>query len=151
MNFIKETPENINELVSKAGDKTSWNNRLDAVQELGKYDCQQTRDVITRIALHDRVFKVKETAFRIAQGLGITKNGKPIFLGKKDIGYKPSDFKKIFQRVKRESKMDDFDLKTFKEKFKSINPEMYDVLTYEKGNKFDNWIENSYKSLPKEK
>ena len=66
----------------------------------------------------ERVFKIKEEAFRIAQSLGLTKNGKPIFLGKKDIGYKPSDFTKKFQRIKRELEMVDFQLEIFKERFK---------------------------------
>ena len=150
MDFIKETPSNIDELVKMAGDKTSWKRRLQSVQQMKKYDCQQVRDVITRLALHDRVFKVKEQAFRVAQGLEIKKNGKSIFLGKKDIGYKSSDFKKVFQRIKRECKMEELDLQKFKEKMKTINPEMYDVMTYEKDKKFDSWIEGIYKCLPKE-
>lgn len=151
MEFMKETPKNISELVKKAGDKTNWKRRLEAVNEMKRYDCQQVRDVITRLALHDRVFKVKEEAFRVAQALGIKKNGKPIYLGKKDIGYKSSDFTKIFKRIKRECSMNELDLIKFKEKMKIINPEMYDVMQYEKGKKFDTWIEGKYKSLPKEK
>lgn len=151
MNFIKETPANIDELVKKAGDKTNWKRRLEAVNEMKKYDCQQVRDVITRLALHDRVFKVKEEAFRVAQALAIKKKGRNLFLGKKDIGYKLSDFTKIFKRIKRECKMQELNLELFKEKFKQFNPEMYDVMQFEKGNKFDKWIENNYKSLPKEK
>ncbi|MCS6110395.1 HEAT repeat domain-containing protein [Clostridium botulinum] len=151
MDFIKETPSNINELVKMAGDKTNWKRRLQAVQQMKKYDCQQIRDVITRLALHDRVYKVKEEAFRVAQGLGIKKQGKPIFLGKKDIGYKSSDFTKIFKRIKRECKMDELDIKAIKDKLIIINPEMYDVMNFEKGKKLDEWIENKYKSLPKDK
>ncbi|CCO11304.2 putative uncharacterized protein [Carnobacterium maltaromaticum LMA28] len=83
MEFIMETPINIDELVRKAGDLNEWENRLSAVHELGKYDCQQSRDVLVRLALHDKVFGVKEAAFRYAQGLGIYKNGKPLTLGKK--------------------------------------------------------------------
>lgn len=151
MNFIKETPDNIDDLVKKAGDKKSWRRRLEAINEMKMYDCQQVRDVITRLALHDRVFKVKEEAFRVAQALEIKKKGKPIFLGRKDIGYKSSDFTKIFKRIKRECKMDELDLEKFKEKMELINPEMYDVMQFEKGNKFDVWAEGIYRSLPKEK
>lgn len=151
MDFVKETPNNIGELVKKAGDKNNWKRRLEAVNEMKRYDCQQVRDVITRLALHDRVFKVKEEAFRVAQALGIKKNGKSIYLGKKDIGYKSSDFTKVFKRIKRECKMDELDLEKFKERMKIINPEMYDVMQYEKGKKFNTWIEEKYKSLPKEK
>lgn len=149
MTFIKETPAHIDELKRKANNKCDWKERLDAVRELKKYDCQKSRDIVTRLALHDKVFKVKEEAFRAAQAFGINKNGKPIFLGKKDIGYKNKDFTKTFLRVKRESKMEEFDLEVFKEKFIEVNPEMYDVMKYDKSNKFDKWIENIYKGLPK--
>ena len=83
MSFIMETPKNIEDLVKDANRKHSWKIRLSALNELKKYDCRQSRDVITRLALHDKVYKVKEEAFRAAQAFGITKNGKPIFLGKK--------------------------------------------------------------------
>lgn len=66
MNFIKKTPTNIDELVKNANCKHSWETRLSALEELKKYDCQQSRDVITRLALHDKVYKVKEEAFRAA-------------------------------------------------------------------------------------
>jgi len=145
----KETPENINDLVKMAGIKISWRKRIEAVNELKKWDCQKSRDVLTRLALHDRVYKVMEEAFRAAQALGITKNGKPIYLGKKDIGYKSSDFKKVFSRIKRESKLEDLDLQIFKDKFIQVDPEMYDVMSYEKGDKLDTWIGNMYDSLPK--
>lgn len=149
MDFIKDTPANIDVLVKMAGDKTSWENRLTAVNELGKYDCRQSRDVLTRVALHDRVFEVKEVAYHYAQGLGIVKNGKPLRLGKKDIGYSPKDIKKTFSRIKRETHLDELDLDVFKEKFEIVNPEMCNVMKYEKKEKFDEWITGIYNSLPK--
>ena len=45
--------------------------------------------------------------------------------------------------------MEELDLELFKDRFQHINPEMYDVMSYEKGNKFEDWIINTYKSLPK--
>jgi hypothetical protein len=150
MSFIKKTPTNIDDLVKNANCKHSGETRLSALEELRKYDCQQSRDVITRLALHDKVYKVKEEAFRAAQALGIKKNGNPIRLGKKDIGYKPADFTKIFQRIKREKGMEELDLKEFKAALQNINPEMLDVMSFEKGTKLDSWIENTFKSLPKE-
>jgi hypothetical protein len=141
--------EKIKELVKQANCKTSWKQRLDALNNIKTYDCQERNDVVIRLALHDKVFKIKEEAFRVAQSLGLTKNGKSIFLGKKDIGYKPSDFTKKFQRIKRELGMDDFQLATFKEKFLLIDPEMFDVMLYEKDTKFDMWIQSTYQGLPK--
>lgn len=150
-NINKQTPPNIDELVKMAGDKNDCEKRLRAIEELKKWDCQKSRDVITRLALHDRIFEVKERAFRAAQALEIKKGGKPIRLGKKDIGYKSKDFKKAFSRIKRESHMDNLDLESFKAKFIQVNPEMYDVMLYEKNSNFDEWIENIYNSLPKDK
>lgn len=163
MTIKNETPNNIEELKKMANNKNNWELRLSAVHQLKYYDCQQSRDIITRLTLTDKVFKVKEEALRASQGLKINKNGKPLFLGKKDIGYKTKDFTKVFQRVKREGKIEEFDINIFKEKFKQINPEMYDVMRFEKSKiTFDNhkvesidesgfnrWIENTYKGLPK--
>lgn len=147
MNFNKD--EVIKELVKKANDSTSWKTRLEALNAIKEIDCQQRTDVIIRLALHDKVYKVKETAFRIAQELNLKKGGKSIFLGKKDIGYNSKDFTKIFLRVKRETGMEELQLDIFKDKFNQINPEMFDVMCYEKDNKFDDWIEKLYISLPK--
>ena len=145
------TPTNINQLVKSANNKSSWKIRLSALHELKKYDCQQSRDVITRLALHDKVYKVKEEAFKAAQDMGITYRGNPIRLGRKDIGFKPKDFTKVFLRIKREKSMDELDLEVFKEAFKAIAPEMYDVMEFEKGKKFDEWITKLYTNLPKKK
>ncbi|WP_276755726.1 HEAT repeat domain-containing protein [Pseudoalteromonas marina] len=149
MSLIMKTPANIDELVKNANCKHDWKTRFSALEELKKYDCQKSRDVITRLALHDKVFKVKEEAVRAAQVLGITKNGKAISLGKKDIGFKPNDINKLFLRVKREKNIEEFNLEQFKAGFKDTNPEMYDVLSFDKESKFDAWVETTFKGLPK--
>ncbi|ARD49045.1 hypothetical protein [Sporosarcina sp. P33] len=141
--------EKIGYLVKKANDKTSWRNRLAALKEISEIDCPQRKDVVIRLAIHDNVFAVKEEACRIANKLGLEKNGKAIKLGKKDIGFKSKDFNKVFARIKRESKMEEFNLELFKEKFENSNPEMYDVMSFDKKGKFDNWIENIYNGLPR--
>ena len=84
--MIKGTPDNIEELKRMANNQNSWRERLAAVEQLKNYDCQQSKDILTRLALHDIVFTVKETAFRAAQAMGVTKKGKPIYLGKKPKG-----------------------------------------------------------------
>lgn len=148
MTIIKETPSNIAELVADANRKHCWKTRLSALEELRKFNCQQSRDVITRLALHDKVYKVKEEAFRAAQALGLTKSGRPISLGKKDIGFKSSDFTKTFQRIKREKKMEELNITEFKATLQILNPEMLDVMSFEKGGKLDAWIESIFNSLP---
>ena len=45
--------------------------------------------------------------------------------------------------------MEVLDIQVFKDKFMLVKPKMYDVVLYEKGHKFNDWIENIYTSLPK--
>lgn len=84
--MIKGVPANINELKTKANNKSSWRERLSAVNVLKEYDCVQSKDILARLAINDPVFKVKEKAFRAAQALGVTSHGKPIYLGKSKKG-----------------------------------------------------------------
>lgn len=144
----KETPANINDLVKMAGDKTNWRRRLEAVQELKKWDCQQSRDVLTRLALHDLVFKVKEEALRATQPFGIVKNGKPLKLNKKPKGHLIKDINKKLYRVS-DILGEEFGIEEFKEKFKQLYPEVYDVYEGDKGNKLDKWILNVLETKPK--
>lgn len=83
--------------------------------------------------------------------MGITKNGNPIRLFKKNIGFKRSDFTKVFLRIKREQAMEELDPVAFKAALQDLNPEMLDVMSFEKGDKLDAWIENTFQSLPKKR
>lgn len=148
MEFIKETPNNIDDLVKKSN-SIYRKERMEALNEIKKYDCQQSRDVITRLAIHDKIYGIKQAAFLVAQAMGIKKNNQPIRLTKKNIGYKPTDFRKIFLRIKKETNMQELDLIQFKEKFEIINPEMFDVMSYEKKGKLDSWIATTFAGLPK--
>lgn len=58
--MISAIPENIDELKKKANNKHNWHDRLESVETLKNYDCIQSRDILTRLALHDPVFKVKD-------------------------------------------------------------------------------------------
>lgn len=50
----------------KSIDKLSWKERKDVVHKTKKYDCQEVRDVLLDMALHDRVFTVKKEAYKAA-------------------------------------------------------------------------------------
>ncbi len=134
---------------------TSYKRRLSALRNsvknynLNDEKWRSLKDKTIDLALHDKVFSVKEEAFRICQKNNLKKNGKSIFLGKKDIGFKPKDIQKLFLRIKRETKMEELNLDLFKKTFIILKPEMFDVMSYEKNNKFDEWIEKLYKTLPK--
>ena len=149
MALLQETPQNINELMKQASLKSDYKVRLKALNELKKYDCPESRDMITKLALFDKVFTVKQEAFKAAKVLKIEKNGKAIKLGKKNIGYKLEDFTKIFLQIKTDKSMEHLNLNLCKEHLKKLNPEMNDVMKFEKGDKFDSWIKTTYNCLPK--
>lgn len=147
MKYLNETPKNINDLLKMANDRTNWKHRLEAVHKMKKYDCDLVREKLAYLALHDRVFIVKKEAYKVAHELDIIVNGKPVFLGKKDTGYKLGDFKNLFSTIKKRVHMDKLDVEKVKEEMKSLDPEMYDVMLHEKGKKFNYWIKDVYGSL----
>lgn len=148
--MIKGTPKNIEELKQMANNQYSWRDRIVAIEQLKKYDCQQSRDILTRLAIHDAVFKVKEAAFRAAQGMGITKNGKPLYLGKKPRGNLVKDINKKLTHV-RDNLSDEFSFDEFKAEFKKLYPIAYDIYEGDKDKRFDKWLSNVISSLPKKK
>lgn len=148
--MIKGTPKNIEELKQMANNQYSWRDRIVAIEQLKKYDCQQSRDILTRLAIHDAVFKVKEAAFRAAQGMGITKNGKPLYLGKKPRGNLVKDINKKLTHV-RDNLSDEFSFDEFKAEFKKLYPIAYDIYEGDRDERFDKWLSNVISSLPKKK
>lgn len=143
--MINGVPSNIEQLKKQANNKNDWRERLSAVNVLKKYDCEQSKDILTRLAIHDPVFEVKNAAFRAAQALGVSKNGKPIYLGRKKKGNLVKDINKKLEKVKN-SLPDGYSFEDFKNKFQEKYPADYDV--YE-GNKkdFDGWLRNCEANL----
>lgn len=147
MKIIKEEPAHIEELKLKANTKDNWKIRMEAVKELAKYDCQKSRYMLTKLATSDRVFAVKEAAFYAARFMGVMEKGEPLKMPRKKLGYDGKAYTKIFNRVKRDTQMEVFDLAVFKKQFQVVSPEMYDVMQYEKQDGFDAWIADSYANL----
>lgn len=50
---MENNSNTLSQLIKDANNKTSWEIRLKALNSIKNYDCQQSRDVITRLALHD--------------------------------------------------------------------------------------------------
>lgn len=148
--IINLIPDNIEELKKKANDKTSYRTRLEAIDELKKYNFQQSRDILTRLALHDLVYEVRIQAFRAAQAMNVTIKGQPIRLGKKKKGHLIKDINKKVLKVYNQIIEDEseFKLDKFKELFKNKYPEAYDVYRYEKKDNFDKWIINLINNRP---
>lgn len=143
-----EIPSNYEELKKKSRNKKSWRQRLEAVNELKEYDSKQSRDIILNLALHDKVFTVKENAFRAAQAMGITKNGQPIKLHKKPKGKLDKNIEKKLTRVMK-SLPEDYTFDDFKNEYQKMYPESYDLYEGNKGKSFDKWLKNVESNIPR--
>lgn len=122
---------------------------MSAVKVLKEYDCRQSKDILTRLVIHDPVSKVKNSAFRGAQALGISKNGRPIYLTKGKKGNLVKGINKKLEKV-RNSLLEVHFFDDFKNKFKEIYPTAYDIYERNKNN-FDGWLKNCESNLPHRK
>lgn len=83
---VKRSTRKYGRTQAQSDKQSNWRERLEAVNELKNYDCEQSRSILTNLAIHDSVFVVQEAAFRAAQSMKITKNGQPIRLNRKPKG-----------------------------------------------------------------
>ena len=68
-NYQESTPDNIDELVITARSIDDAK-RLQAVNELGKWKCQKSKDVLWRIMLKDSIYSIQIDAFKKLQTFG---------------------------------------------------------------------------------
>ena len=138
-------PENIEALKKQASDKSSYKNRLEAAEELGKFKCQQSKDILWRLMINDKVYAVQELSFRKLQAFG-----EVVKLPRKQKGHLVKDINKKLGKVL--GSMGGEYLETeFNQKFKELYPEDFDIFTFEKGGGFNKWVQNVLSSLPKAK
>lgn len=138
-----ETPDNIDELKTRASDKSNYKIRLNAVEQLGIYKCKQSKDILWRLMINDKVYAVQESAFRKLQSFG-----EDVKLPRKKKGHLVKDINKKLAKVQSAFESD-FTIQEFNEKFKSIYPVEFDIYSFEKQNNFDKWVLNVLSSLPK--
>ncbi|WP_232463442.1 HEAT repeat domain-containing protein [Tumebacillus avium] len=69
-NFSVGKPPTNEQLKNAASNRISWNTRLDAVEESGKWKCRQSIFILWRRMMSDHVYKVKHRAFLKLQAFG---------------------------------------------------------------------------------
>ncbi|MGL5123580.1 MAG: hypothetical protein ACRC6K_05405 [Fusobacteriaceae bacterium] len=141
----------MNNILKELKNELSYKTRLNALELLKECDLndethRSVKEAVITLALHDRVFAVKNSAFLLCQKNKLKKNGEVIHLGKKNTGYTPNDIRKMFIKIKKETNMEELNLEVFKDNFLKIAPKMYDVMFFEHMY-FDNWIRGIYKYL----
>jgi len=138
-------PKNIEELKKQASDKASYKSRLGAVEELGKYKCQQSKDILWRLMINDKVYAVQEMAFRKLQAFG-----EDVKLPRKQKGPLVKDLNKKLAKALGAIGGEYAEV-AFNQKFQQLYPEEFDIYGFEKGPGFNEWTKNIVISLPKKK
>ena len=138
-----EVPENIDELKKRAGDKTDYKNRKSAIEELGLYKCKQSKDILWHLMINDKVHLVQNAAFLKLQAFG-----EDVKLPRKKKGHLVKDINKKLAKVNNLFESN-FTPEEFNEKFKEKYPEEFDIYSFEKSEKFNQWVANILNSLPK--
>ncbi|MNC31198.1 hypothetical protein D3C75_795120 [compost metagenome] len=136
-------PENYEELKKAAGRSADWRARLEAVEELGRYNHKQIIDILNRLMVSDPVYTVQEAAYEKLKAFGEevtvpSKNKPELFRG----------ISKIVLRIKK-SLPRDHSYEEFKEKLKKMRIDVYDAYEGEKGENFDAWLQKMWASATK--
>lgn len=139
--FNTNLPENYAELKRAANRTANWKERLAAVQELGNYKHKQTIDVLLHRLENDPVYHVQEAAFEKLVDLG------------EDVEMPPrrkfdliKDTSKVLVRIKK-SLPRDHSYEDFKVKLQKMRVDIYDTYKGDKGEDFDRWLEDKWKSI----
>jgi hypothetical protein len=135
-------PENYEELKKQASRTSNWRERLDAVEELGKWKNKHIVDILMRVMNNDSVYKIQETAFR-----QLKKLGEDVQLPPRKKGDLIKDITKILVRIKK-SLPENHSYEEFKEKLKKMRLDVYDTYEGNKGADFDKWLEEMWASFP---
>lgn len=136
-----ELPANYEELKKAASRTSSWRDRLDAIDELGKWKSKQTIDVLKGRMANDPVYKIQKIAFHKLQAFG-----EDVVLPPQKKGELIKDATKIFKRIKK-SLPEGHSYEDFNEKLKKMRLDVYDAYEGEKGTDFDSWLKTTWESL----
>ena len=136
-----DLPANFDELKRSINRTANWRERLDAIEELGKWNARETIELLEHSMMGDAVYKVQEAAFRQLQALG-----EAVTMPERRKGDAVKDTKKILVRIKK-SLPKDHSYEEFKEKLKKMRIDVYDTYEGEKGADFDVWLEQLWSEL----
>jgi hypothetical protein len=134
-------PANYEELKKAANRTSNWKERLNAVEELGRWDNNQTIDVLMHRLANDTVYKVQEAAFR-----NLNELGQDVQLPSRKKGELIKGTSKIILRIKK-SLPEGHTFEEFREKLKKMRLDLYDTYEGDKGTEFDKWLEDTWASL----
>lgn len=135
-------PENFNELKKSINRTSSWRDRLDAIEELGRWKSEETIALLMQRLNNDPVYKIQEAAYRRLHAWG-----EKVTMPDRKERELIKDTNKILVRIKK-SLPENHSYEDFKEKVKKMRMDLYDTYEGEKGPDFDNWLEGKWSAIP---
>jgi hypothetical protein len=138
----KDLPENFNELKKSINRTSSWRERLDAIEELGRFKSKETINLLNQRLENDPVYKVREAAYRRLHAWG-----EQVTMPERTKRELIKDTNKVLVRIKK-SLPEDHSYEDFKEKVKKMRMDIYDTYEGEKGPDFDKWLEEQWSAIP---
>lgn len=136
-----EVPANFEELKKSANRSSNWRERLDAVEQLGQWNDQQSINILTRIMTSDSVYPIQEMAYRKLKAFG-----EDVQLPPRKKGDLVKGAGKVFVRIKK-SLPEGHTFEEFKEKLQKTRTDVYDTYEGDKEADFDKWLETTWASL----
>lgn len=141
--FVEGRPDNLERLLQQAGDLTSYELRVTAVNSLGKHKCDESIAALHDRLSNDPVYDVRETAY-----LRLVRFGFEAERPRKDASHTDPEMNKKISHVVSQLKPGFSDDK-LDNKFKALYPKEYDLQRYQLKNRFKHWLKNVVKSLLK--
>lgn len=135
-----ELPENFEEL-KRAVNRASWRERLNAVNELGRWDTAPAIKLLQHVVAGDQVSQVREAAYRKLKQLG-----EDVQMPAKNKGELFKGLNKVLLRIKK-SLPEDHSFEQFKEKLQKTRLDIYDTYEGDKGAEFDSWLRGIWETL----
>ncbi|WP_028558788.1 HEAT repeat domain-containing protein [Paenibacillus pinihumi] len=135
-----EWQETYEQLKAAANRKSSWRDRLDAVEQLGKWNNEQAIELLANRLNYDTVYQVQEAAYRILKQFG-----EDVQRPSQKKGELIKGVNKILVRVKK-SLPAGHSFEEFKEKLKRMRSDIYDIYEGNKGADFEKWLEDIWSS-----
>ncbi|WP_350941014.1 HEAT repeat domain-containing protein (plasmid) [Vibrio metschnikovii] len=141
--FVEETPPKLDKWLKQLSDIDSYENRIDAINKLGKFKCPEVIDAFTAVMDSDKVTEVRELAHQ-----RLVRFGLDVPEPERAETYTDPDITQKLLEVAGSLKIG-FSYERFESRFRSKYPEEFDLQKYTKKNRFKSWLKNQMSQLPK--
>ncbi|MDQ7965889.1 hypothetical protein RDI61_17835 [Pseudomonas plecoglossicida] len=142
--FVEGCPPDIQRMIAKASDMSSYETRIDGVNLLGKWKCDEVISALNDRLVSDPVYDVRDTAYERLKRFGLTVK-KP----SKDKPHVDPDIQNKLVAVAAELKPG-FAQEKFERKFKTMFPAEFDLEKYHRRNQFKYWLKKFIANMPKD-